>query len=86
MDFEVTKYAPENYVRIVTKTHGVLWDSRFTAVAAGPGASTPEMRMVASGRSLVRRLLMPVVCLLIRKAAAKDIDAVKAYCEAGRRA
>jgi hypothetical protein len=35
-------------------------------------------------RAFVQRLLMPLVCLLIRRAVAKDIDAVKAYCESAR--
>lgn len=32
-------------------------------------------------RPLLPRLLMPLICLLIRKAVARDLDAIKAFSE-----
>ena len=80
MDFEVTEYLPNQRVRIVNETHGTVWDSVFTV---SPAASRTTLTMVMNTRSrpLIARLLMPVICLLIRKSVAKDIDAVKTYCE-----
>ena len=84
MDFAVTEYVENERIRIVNETHGTEWDSLFT-FAAAPGATTLQLVMDARASRPLTRLLLPLVCLLVRKAVAKDIDAVKAWCEdAGR--
>lgn len=82
MDFELTEYVKPSRVRIVNETHGTVWDSVFTVAPDGPG-TTLTLRMTTRGGRWLQRLLMPIVCLLIKKIVAKDIDAVKAFCERG---
>jgi len=80
MDFAVTEYVENERIRIVNETHGTVWDSLFT-FAGAPGGTTLRLVMDARGDRPLTRLLLPLVCLLVRKAVARDIDAVKAYCE-----
>jgi uncharacterized protein YndB with AHSA1/START domain len=82
MEFEVTEYVKNKRVRILNETHGTVWDSVFTFVPSA-GSTILTMRMEARSQRLLPRLLMPLICLLIRKSVEKDIDAVKSYCEAG---
>ena len=83
MDFEVTELEPDRRVRIVNETHGTTWDSVFTMEPASAVASTLAMHMDARSPRLLPKLLLPIACLFIRKAVARDIDAVKAWCERG---
>jgi uncharacterized protein YndB with AHSA1/START domain len=80
-ELEVTEYEPPQRVRIVSDTHGTIWDTVFTTTGVGGGT---ELRMVMDARAhkLLPRLLNPLVMWMIRKAIAGDMDAVKAYCEA----
>ncbi len=80
MDFEVTEYVENQRIRIVNETHGTVWDSLFTLDSSNTSTRL-TMRMETRSRRLLPRLLMPLVCLFVKKAVEKDIDAVKAYCE-----
>ena len=80
MEFEVTECVKPERVRIVNETDGTVWDSVYTIRPAN-GMTTLTLRMEAGSRSLVTRLVLPLVCLLVRKAVARDLDAVKAHCE-----
>ena len=51
---------------------------------AGPsanGSTTLTMRMDTKSRRLLPKLMMPLVCLFIRKAVEKDMDVVREFCE-----
>lgn len=81
MDFEVTEWIPNERIRIVNEIHGTTWDSVFT-FAPDRGATALTMRMGTRSRPWLARVLVPVMMpLFINKAVAKDIDALKAYCE-----
>ncbi|MBI3447542.1 MAG: SRPBCC family protein [Acidobacteria bacterium] len=80
MDFEVTEHVKNERLRILNETHGTVWDSLFTLTPSGTGTAL-TMRMDTRSRPLLAKLLMPVICLMIRGAVAKDIEAVKTYCE-----
>jgi uncharacterized protein YndB with AHSA1/START domain len=86
MDFAVTEYVENERIRILNETHGTVWDSLFTfAAAPQPDATTLRLVMDARTSRPFTRLLLPLVCRLVRKGVTKDIDAVKAWCEdAGR--
>ena len=83
MDFEVTESVKNDHVRIVNITHGTLWDSIFTVGRTIDGTKL-MMRMEASGGPILARILMPLIMIMIRKAVAKDIDAIKRACDAPR--
>ena len=80
MDFEVTEYVPHERVRIVNETHGTVWDSLFTCAPADGGTDL-TMRMDTRSKPLIAKIMMPLVCTMIRGAVEKDLDAVKSYCE-----
>jgi uncharacterized protein YndB with AHSA1/START domain len=81
MDFEITEHVPNNRVRIHNEVHDTEWDSLFTLAPSGAGTVLTRCMTTRSHR-LLPRLLMPVVCLLIKKSVERDFDAVKASCEA----
>jgi len=80
MDFEVAEYVKNQRVRIVNETHGTTWDSLFTLEPEG-NATTLTMRMDAKSEQRMTRLLLPLVCIMVRKAVEGDMDAVRAACE-----
>lgn len=84
MDFEITECVEGERVRILNETHGTVWDTVLTMAPKGDGACTLTMRMDALADGLFKRMMLTLVCKLIQKAVAKDMDALKAFCEAGR--
>ena len=85
-ELEVTEYVRYDHVRLVTDTHGTVWDTVFTTRAADSGAVELTMVMDANAHKLLPKLMNPLIKGVIRKAIEKDMDAVKAYCEGGGRA
>ena len=79
-ELEVTEYVENERVRIVTDTHGTVWDTVFV-VKEADGATELTMTMDAKAYKLLPRLMNPLICGMIKKAVAKDMDAVKSYCE-----
>ena len=80
MDFDITEYVKNQRVRIVNETDGNVWDSVFTVEPDG-NATKLTMRMETKSERLFVRLMMPLICMLIKKAVAGDMNAVKAMCE-----
>jgi len=80
-EFEVTEYEPHGRVRIVTDSHGAVWDTVFQLQSSG---DTTKLSMVMDARAhkLLPKLLNPLLKGVIAKAVAEDMDLVKAYCEA----
>lgn len=81
-DLEVTEYEPSRRVRIVSDAGGTIWDTVFAISPHGDGASL-EMVMEDRPYKLLAKLFTPLIRGMIRKAVSKDMDAVKAFCEAG---
>lgn len=79
-DLEVTEYVEDRRVRFVSDAGGTVWDTVFEVEAAG-GGTTLEMAMDARPHTLLARLVTPLMKGVVRRAIAKDMDAVKAYCE-----
>ena len=72
---------PSRRVRIHNEIHDTEWDSLFTLAPSGAG-TVLTMCMTTRSHRLFPRLLIPVVCLLIKKSVERDFDAVKTSCEA----
>jgi len=83
VELEVSEYEPNQYVRIVSDAGGTVWDTTFRVNAQGDGT---ELEMVMDDRpyKLLAKLFTPLIRPMVRKAVDKDMDAVKAFCEAGR--
>jgi len=80
VELEVTEYEPNQRIRIVSDTHGTVWDTVFT-VAENAGQTQLEMVMDANAYKLLPKLMNPLIRGMIQKAIEGDMDAVKAYCE-----
>ena len=79
-ELEVTEFIENDHVRIVADSHGTVWDTLFT-VEPLQGRTELTMAMEARAYELLPRLINPLMKGVIRKVIAKDMDAVKAYCE-----
>ncbi len=79
-ELEVTEYTENDRVRIVADSHGTVWDTLFT-VEAKDGQTLLTMIMDARAYKLLPKLINPMVKGIIKKAIAKDMDAVKVFCE-----
>lgn len=79
---EVTEYAEDESVRLISDSHGALWDSTFT-VRTRDGATELTLNMDARPHTLLARLTVPLTRGIVKKALEEDLDAVKEYCERG---
>lgn len=80
VELEVTEYEKNRRIRIVSDTHGTVWDSVFTVTDQGD-ATGLSLVMEATPHRLLPRLMNPLMGGLMRKALDHDMEAVKAYCE-----
>ncbi|MHC4940333.1 MAG: SRPBCC family protein [Planctomycetota bacterium] len=80
VELEVTEYEPNERIRIVSDTHGTVWDTVFTVQEQGDRTRL-EMVMDANAYKLFPRIMNPLFKGMIRKAIEGDMDAVKSYCE-----
>lgn len=81
-ELEVTEYVENDHIRLVTDTHGTVWDSVFTVKPAAGGGVELTLVMDANAHKFLAKLMNPLVRGVIRRALEKDMDAVKAFCEA----
>lgn len=79
---EVTEYVPNERIRFVSDQGGTLWDTVFTTRPSGEGAVELAMVMDAKAYKLPAKLLNPLIKGVVRRAIEKDLDAIKASCEA----
>ena len=79
-ELEITEFQENVQVRIVANSHGKVWDTLFT-VRAGAGHTELKLTMEAKAYKLLPKLLIPLVMGMVQKAVAKDMDAVKVFCE-----
>lgn len=83
-ELEVTEYAKDERVRMVSDAGGTVWDTVFTVTAMGDGGGTRlDMVMEARPYRLVSRLMVPLMKGVVAKAVAGDMDALKAWLEGG---
>ena len=80
-ELAVTEYVENDHIRLVTDTHGTVWDSVFTVKPASDGGVDLTLVMDANAHKFLAKLMNPLVKGVIRKALEKDMDAVKAFCE-----
>ncbi len=81
VELEITEFAPPERVRFLSEAGGVRWDSVFEVEAAGEGRSRLALVMEATPLTFPARLMVPLMKGVVGKAIARDMDAVKAYCE-----
>ncbi len=79
-ELEVTEQVQNDRVRIVAVAGGTVWDTTFTTRADG-GRTVLTMTMEARAFRLLARLFNILIRGMIEKAASRDMDLVKAFCE-----
>ena len=82
VELEVTEYEPDDHVRLVSDAGGTVWDTVFSVTEIEGPATRLEMVMDANAYKLLAKLFNPLFKGMIRKYIEKDMDAVKAHCEA----
>ena len=82
-ELEVTEYVDGERVRVISESGGTLWDSVYT-VSSDDGRTRLRLVMVARPRNILARLVNIFIARMVKSAIERDMDAVKAYCEAGR--
>lgn len=80
-DLEVTSYEENQHVRLVSDSHGTVWDTVFTFVEEAEGIKL-KMVMEAKSYKLSARIMGYFIKGMVQKALDEDMDAVKSYCEA----
>lgn len=77
---EVTEFEEDERIRMVSDTQGTVWDSVFT-VTDLDGGTELTLEMHAKPYKLSARFVNLSIKGFMKKAVAKDMDAVKSYCE-----
>ncbi len=80
-ELEVTEYEENEKVRLVTDSHGTVWDTIFITEDKD-GSTLLTLKMDARPHSFLARIMIPLTAGIIKKAIDKDLQAVKEYCEA----
>ena len=79
-ELEVTEFVENDHVRMVTDSHGAVWDSVLT-VKRVDGHTELSLVMDARPHKFMQKMMIPMIKGMISKALEKDMDAVKTYCE-----
>ncbi len=80
-ELEVTEYAENQHVRLVSDSHGTVWDTVFTVEKQ---VDNVELKMVmeATSYKITAKVMNYFIKGMVQKALEEDMDAVKSYCEA----
>ena len=81
-ELEITECVANERIRMVTDSHGTIWDSVFT-VRQVPGGTELAVTLEAKAHQLVAKLTAPLVMPLIRGHIESDLEMLKRYCEDG---
>jgi len=80
-ELELTEYVENERVRFVSDAGGTIWDT-VMAVSANGEATELKMTMDARPYKLIARIVNVVIKGMVTKAVTKDMDELKAWCEA----
>ena len=80
-ELEVVEYVKDERVRIVSDTHGTVWDTVFSVTNNDQGQTVVALEMDVKPHQLLARLTTPFIRGMLTKALEADMDSVKTYCE-----
>lgn len=80
VELEVVSYERNDRVTIVAVAAGTIWSTSFQVTARGDAT---ELRVLLEDRPnrLLGRLMAALVRPMVRRAVARDLDAVQVFCE-----
>lgn len=79
-ELEVTEFVENERIRLVSDSHGTVWDSVFVTKEVA-GKTELTLTMEGKPHSTLAKMMVPMMKPMLEKALAKDMDAVKAFCE-----
>ena len=79
-ELEVTEYVENDRIRLISDTHGTIWDTVFTISLIDAGTEL-IMTMEARSYKLIPKIMNPVIKGMIKKMIEIDMDYVKEFCE-----
>lgn len=79
-EFEVKEYVENEHVRLLTDSHGIVWDTKFSVEVIG------RITLLKMAMQITAYKFFPKIKTLLfkgglTKAIGKDMDSIKAYCE-----
>jgi len=80
-ELELTEFVENERVRFVSDAGGTIWVT-VMAVTANGEATEREMTMYARPYKLIARIVNAVIKGMVTRAVTKDMDQLKAWCEA----
>lgn len=83
-ELEITEFVDGERVRMVSDSHGTVWDTVFT-VRDIQGGTELNLTMDAKARGFMPMLMNPLFKTMIKKGLDEHVDHVKAFCERGGR-
>lgn len=84
-ELEVTEYEAPTRARMVTDSHGTVWDTVFRITPTEAGAHL-EIDMDARPHKIMTRIMTPLMAPLFRRGMQKHIDVLAEHCAAVARA
>ena len=82
-ELEVTEWVEGERVRMVTDSHGSVWDTLFE-IRPADGRVELEITMDARPHKLLPRLMVPLMQGVFRKGMEQYVDLLRDHCEAAR--
>jgi len=79
-ELEVTEYVQNDHVRMVSDSHGIIWDSLFT-VKMEQDQTALTLAMEARAYKFLSKLIYPLMYKTIAKAVGRDMDSIKEFSE-----
>ncbi len=80
-DVEITECVANDRIRMVTDSHGSIWETLF-ALQEVPEGTQLTLTMTAKAHQFLAKLMNPMVMPMIHGHIETDLDSVKQYCEA----
>jgi len=84
-ELEVTEWVENERARMVTDSHGTVWDTVFSVRSSG-ATSELEIAMDARPHKLLPKIMNPIMKGFFRKGIAKYLDQLRDHCETEARA
>ncbi len=81
-ELEVTEYIMNDRIRMVADQGGTIWDTVFAVAQSGSGTKL-NMTMDARPYKLAAKITTPLIKGMIEKFIQRDMQELKAWCEAG---
>ena len=82
VELEITEYEENSLVRMISDAGGTIWDTVFT-VSENSGNVEMKMKMDIKPHTMLARVMNVIIRRMVVKGVEDDMDAIKAYCEAG---